>query len=416
MDDVLLLLIVIIILIISYVFFHLNIKKKEQFNQCQSFDTDEFDGYCKPYYGLPAAKAINPGKMVYPNDSSMRKVYNKEAARIACNSTPGCSGIFQNQSDIVMNDNHEAYLCMNEWSGTAADIDTVAGMEFVTHKCASRDSAPGKDSASNRYGNKVMLLYNLNGTHKNYTRHLDVHNHYLYTNMEVNDEKDYITDMNNNIIEEVLVVKVGEFVSAHLNRLLEFVRGYPDGIGIEVKQNNDAGSQQTVRFFKKRHSYSLYIKDYTHTNVGAADKIGSWIYTSIIKDVIENPYIGFLNGPYDRGSHRAQRISGNSNSNWPYLPNLWRIIRGQKGYLMFINRSYPSSSHHIAIQFGYYDGQSYVVKANIGHFQDGSKWNHNGDGLNVLFHYIYSASYMWFPIGPVDLDRANNPSISTPIQ
>ena len=398
-DVFLVFIVIIMIIVIAFSFFYINMKKTESFSQCASFDTTELSGYCKPFYGIPPSVAISPGEDII--SLAERKAHNREAARIKCNNTPGCSGIFQNQSTDGNNNKHEAYLCKNEWDGSTIAANPP-GFDFKVHKCSFPSSKAGTDTANNRAGDEIMLLYNLNGTHKNYTRHFDIYNHQTYDNMIIKDPADYILDSSGSPIEEILTVTVGDFEKNHLNRLFEFVRSYPDGIGFEVI--DETASTKIIKFFKKRHSYSLSIKDSRST---------SKIYTSIISDVIESPYVGYIGYQANRGSHFRQRISGNDKSNWPYVHNLWRMIRGQKGMLLFFATPHGSvhDGNNFSLHLGYYDGSGYTAN-HFGHFQDGYKIDHHQDGLNIMFHYIHQTGYMWIPTGPVNLDRANNRGLS----
>lgn len=390
MNNTLLLLIIILILFLSSIFFYLYLNKTEKFGgQCTSLETTTQPGLCGPYYGVPPAESIHPGDHIL--NSQERKAYNKEAARVLCDKTPGCKGIFQNQSTHPNDNKHEAYLCKPEFTG---QYITDSGFDFETHLCQQVNVADGPQHLHDT--DKIMLLYNLNGTYNNYKREFTRHNHYIYNGYRVYTDDDYITDSNGVVIQEYLDDDVGEFEANHLNRLCEFVRSYPDGIGFEILQ--ETPRKKRIRFFKKRYTYSLLIKpgsDYT-------------IYTSIISDVIERPYFGWC---YYNNAHRGNirtNISGNSNSNWPYLTGLARMIRGQDGYFMFFCTG--RGNNNVSIYVANYVNGARTMSQAIGHFQDGVGFNHDNDKVCFYFNYVGHVSYMWIPVGPADLDRANNTS------
>lgn len=391
MDKSLLLIIIILILFFAFVIFYLNMTKTEKFNQCRSFQSREESGLCAPYYGIPAAVAIHPGDNI--SNLQARKDFNKEAARMLCNKTPGCKGVFQNQSTSPGNDKHEAYLCKPEFNGTSYITDS--GIDFKTYLCDSKIKT--KAGPEIKHGNKIMLLYNLNGTYSNYTREFTQYNHYKYDNYRVNDEADYIRDGDGNIIEEDLELPVGEFEANHLNRLFEFVRSYQEGIGFEVSQVTTV--RKKIRFFKKRHSYSLLIKPESNFT----------IYSSIISNVIERPFYGYCHGGGHRGN-MATVVSGNDNSNWPYLHHLWKMIRDQDGYFIFFGRQ--SQNSNISAYFSRYAGGTRQNSVGIGHFQDGVGFNYDYGGPTYWFNYLINLCYIWIPTGPINLNTANNTSIT----
>lgn len=392
MDTSILFIIIIIILFFAFIIFYLNMNKTEKFTQCRVLQDEAKDGLCAPYYGIPPAEAIHPGDNI--TSSEERKAFNKEAARMLCNKTPGCKGIFQNQSTSPGNDKHEAYICKPEFTGE--NYITPSGFNFKTHLCDPLIKT--KEGPKHLHEDKIMLLYNLNGTHNNYTREFTQHNHYKYNNYRVNSDDDYIKDSDGNIIEETLFSKVGEFEANHLNRLFEFLRSYPEGIGIEVLQ--ESPTKKRIRFFKKRHSYSLLIKpgpDYT-------------IYSSIISNVIERPYFGYCHDGGHRGN-MATLVKGDDKSNWPYLHNLWKMIRSQDGFFIFFARQ-SQGNPDISVYFSRYAGGTRQNSVGIGHFQDGVGFNFDYGGPTYWFNYVTNICYIWIPTGPANLDAANNTAVT----
>ena len=119
-------------------FFLTTYYKKEKFTQCQELHPG-ISGICKPFYGIPPSATINPyfneSKPLYNLEANLtrRQDNNREAARILCNNTPGCSGIAQS---FVTDGPNETYLCKNEWDGQ--EVVNISSYPLKTYKCKNK--------------------------------------------------------------------------------------------------------------------------------------------------------------------------------------------------------------------------------------------------------------------------------------
>tara|TARA_Y100000389_G_scaffold166571_1_gene171392 strand:+ start:221 stop:1099 length:879 start_codon:yes stop_codon:yes gene_type:complete len=229
--------------------------KKETFTQCQELVELNSQGVCIPYYGIPLSAAINPyhkendKRYNLETDSTNRKNKNKEAARILCNNTPGCSGIAQNDTT---DGPYEAYLCKKEWNGQ--DVEDITEYPLKTYKCNNKtftNKSLTQDDDIILPKHKNIGDFNKSFNQYNYNRH---------------DERKFPNGNLINIQETTIPIKfnvecstnnIPHFISTNLKKYIDFANTMDSCVGFHIKKKDNG---YEVYFAQKKNAEQLELE------------------------------------------------------------------------------------------------------------------------------------------------------------